>query len=195
MNLLFLLFSVASVVGSLFVVLSANPVHSVLSLILVFCFTSMTLILLTADFIGLLLIVVYVGAIAVLFLFVIMMLNIKLVQLTESTVRWLPIIFFLIISLVAEVFYSLKSGDITYAEHSFLPANWYLHLSGKETLGLLGEFLYSYTFYHFLLAGGILLTALVGAITVTVGLKRVTRRQYIYKQVGRDAFGAINFYK
>jgi NADH-quinone oxidoreductase subunit J len=82
MDLLLLFFGLSSVFASILVILSSNPVHSVLSLILVFCLTSASLIIITADFLGILLIVVYVGAIAVLFLFVIMMLNIKLVQLT-----------------------------------------------------------------------------------------------------------------
>ena len=81
MSILFYSFTSVSLVASLFVVFSSNPVYSVLSLILVFCSASMVLLVLTVDFLSILFIVVYVGAIAVLFLFVIMMLNIKLIQM------------------------------------------------------------------------------------------------------------------
>ena len=90
-NLLFLLFGALSILFSLFVVISKNPVHSILSLILVFFNAASLLIILGAEFLAMLFVIVYVGAVAVLFLFVIMMLNVKLSNLNASMYRYLPI--------------------------------------------------------------------------------------------------------
>lgn len=188
--------AVLAIVASTAVVLSRNPVHSVLSLILVFCFSSMVLISLTADFLALLFIVVYVGAIAVLFLFVIMMLNIKIVQISESNIRWLPLGFFIFAILSAEVFMVISPvfSATLILDASFLQA-WVEHVSGADLLVFLGSTLYSYLFYSFLLSSFVLLVALVGAIMLTVGVRRVSRRQLISKQVSRDVFSSIVFYK
>jgi NADH-quinone oxidoreductase subunit J len=194
MDLLLLFFGLSSVFASILVILSSNPVHSVLSLILVFCLTSASLIIITADFLGILLIVVYVGAIAVLFLFVIMMLNIKLVQLTESVVRWLPLVLLVFAALIMEILYSLTAVITPYSAY-FLLSPVGDTLAGGEGLVFLGEVLYTYTFYSIILAGGVLLTALLGAITLTVGVQRTSRRQFIYKQVGRSAFSSLTFFK
>jgi len=90
-NIFFLLFSSLSIIFSFFVIISRNPVHSILSLILVFFNAASLLIILGAEFLAMLFVIVYVGAVAVLFLFVIMMLNIKVTSLTASIYRYLPI--------------------------------------------------------------------------------------------------------
>ena len=90
-NIFFFLFSSLSIIFSFFVIISKNPVHSILSLILVFFNAASLLILLGAEFLAMLFIIVYVGAVAVLFLFVIMMLNVKVTNLTASIYRYLPI--------------------------------------------------------------------------------------------------------
>lgn len=206
--ILFYTFSCLALVSSLLVIFSANPVHSVLALIVVFCATSMLLLLLRVDFLALLLVVVYVGAIAVLFLFVVMMLNIKLVQLNESVLRWLPLGLLVILALVTEVFYvfsaaigvyddsilSVRFSDMGTAPLAF-DLSWIVLTLGLESLSFLGSNLYSFFYYSFVVSSFILLTSLVGAITLTVGAKRISRRQHIYKQVSRDVFGAISFYK
>lgn len=188
-NFLFL----STLAASTLVVFSKHPIHSVLSLILVFCLSSLVILLLTVDFFGLLLIVVYVGAIAVLFLFVIMMLNIKISQITESLLRWVPLVLLLIVVLVAEVSYALGSVlTMGFSSHSY---SWETLFFGGSNIKLIGEVLYNYTFFSFLVAGLVLLTSLVGSILLTVGLRRSSKRQQIYKQVGRKSFGSINFYK
>jgi NADH:ubiquinone oxidoreductase subunit 6 (subunit J) len=203
MDFLFFLFSGLALISSLFVIFSANPVHSVLSLILVFCSTSMLLLLLRIDFLSILFVVVYVGAIAVLFLFVVMMLNIKLVQLSESVVRWLPLALLVALGLTSNLFYVFGSSIGHYSsefEHIansaiHLDASWVAYSFGVESLALLGSALYGPFVYSFVLSSFILLVALLGAITLTVGSRRLSRRQHIYKQVSRDAFGSIHFYK
>jgi NADH-quinone oxidoreductase subunit J len=207
MEFLFFTFAGLALFASLFVVFSANPVHSVLSLILVFSTTSMLLLLLRVDFLSLLLVVVYVGAIAVLFLFVVMMLNVKLVQLSESTVRWLPLGLLVALALTTEVFYVFGAaiGDHSLESHfvgvggqdhyAYFDLHWLNQLLGLEFLSFLGSVLYSYFFYSFVVSSFVLLVALIGAIVLTVGSRRLSRRQHIYKQVSRDVFSTIRFYR
>lgn len=196
MEVLFFVFTGVSLVGSLLVVFSANPVHSVLSLILVFCSASMVLLLVTVDFLSILFVVVYVGAIAVLFLFVIMMLNIKLVQINESVMRWLPLggIFGLVF--VSEVLYIFEVVfPLYYFDFNNLQQSWPLLLQGSETLNLFGGALYMFFVVPFIIAAFVLLTALLGAIVLTVNGVRFSRRQLVYKQVGRNVFHTISFFK
>jgi NADH-quinone oxidoreductase subunit J len=210
MDFLFFVFAGLALAGSLFVIFSANPVHSVLSLILVFCSTSMLLLLLRVDFLSILFVVVYVGAIAVLFLFVVMMLNIKLVQLNESIVRWLPLALFVAVGLTSNLFYVFSSAVGGYSAESRVMLKAFDELlstttvfdsplvdvvTTAESLVLLGSALYGVLSYSFVLSSFVLLVALLGAITLTVGSRRLSRRQHVYKQVSRDFFGAIRFYK
>jgi NADH:ubiquinone oxidoreductase subunit 6 (subunit J) len=209
METFFYVFFTLALLSSLLVVFSTNPVHSVLSLIVVFCTTSMLLLLLRVDFLALLLVVVYVGAIAVLFLFVVMMLNIKLVQLNESFLRWLPLGLVVVFALVTEIFYVFSGATGGYDQTTFVvfslvqrdlisvsfDFSWINNVMGLDSLAFLGSSLYSYFAYSLILGSFVLLTSLMGAIALTVGAKRVSRRQYIYKQVNRDVFGSISFYK
>lgn len=194
MDLLFTFLFPSILAAALLVVFSAHPIHSVLSLILVFCFSSMLLLLVTIDFFAFLLIIVYVGAIAVLFLFVIMMLNIKVVQLTESFVRWIFLVLLVGLAIAAEVFYGLNILVSNQSGTIFLNSSWDTLVFGGNQVKFVGEVLYSYYFVPFILSGLVLLTALVGAIILTVGAQRDCRRQQIYKQVGRREFGSITFY-
>jgi NADH-quinone oxidoreductase subunit J len=195
MQFLFFLFTGVALVASLFVVFSTNPVHSVLSLIVVFCSSSMVLLLLTVDFLSILFVVVYVGAIAVLFLFVIMMLNIKLVQINESVLRWVPLSFLLTLIFVSEVLYVFTEA---FTEHLFLGEfgfSWLKQLINSETLSLFGGSLYFYFLYSFVLAAFVLLIALMGAIVLTISVNKGSRRQFVYKQVGRNVLTSVVFYK
>jgi NADH-quinone oxidoreductase subunit J len=196
MSILFYSFTSVSLVASLFVVFSSNPVYSVLSLILVFCSASMVLLVLTVDFLSILFIVVYVGAIAVLFLFVIMMLNIKLIQISESVLRWVPLGFVLTLVFTSEVFYIFDiSFSFYYFDFLLSQQSWLSIFQNNETLSLFGGALYLYFFFAFILAAFVLLTALLGAIVLTVNGVKLTRRQVVYKQVGRGVFDTISFFK
>lgn len=191
MQFLFFLFTGVALVASLFVVFSTNPVHSVLSLIVVFCSTSMLLMLLTVDFLSILFVVVYVGAIAVLFLFVIMMLNIKLVQINESVLRWIPLSFLLALVFVSEVLYVFIGVFSDYQLLGEFSFSWLKAVVNSETLNLFGGSLYFYFLYSFILAAFILLVALMGAIVLTISANKGSRRQAVYKQVGRNV---LNLY-
>lgn len=195
MQFLFFLFTGVALVASLFVVFSTNPVHSVLSLIVVFCSTSMLLMLLTVDFLSILFVVVYVGAIAVLFLFVIMMLNIKLVQINESVLRWLPLSFLLALVFVSEVLYVFTEVFVDYLNPGEFSFSWLKQVVGSETLNLFGGSLYFYFLYSFILAAFVLLVALMGAIVLTISSNKGSRRQFVYKQVGRNVLTSVTFYK
>lgn len=195
MQFLFFLFTGVALVASLFVVFSTNPVHSVLSLIVVFCSTSMLLMLLTVDFLSILFVVVYVGAIAVLFLFVIMMLNIKLVQINESVLRWLPLSFLLTLVFVSEVLYVFTEVFVDYLNPGEFSFSWLKQVVGSETLNLFGGSLYFYFLYSFILAAFVLLVALMGAIVLTISSNKGSRRQFVYKQVGRNVLTSVTFYK
>jgi NADH-quinone oxidoreductase subunit J len=192
--MLFYLFSSISLVGSFFVVFSANPVHSVLSLILVFCSTSLVLFTLSVDFLSILFVVVYVGAIAVLFLFVVMMLNVKIAQLNESVLRWLPLAVFIGLSFATQFLYLVSFSFGAYTVYPNFSTSWLTDVFGFNALSLIGSAIYSFFSYNFLVSGFVLLTALFGAITLTVGTRRMSRRQLVYKQVGRDSFTAVSFY-
>ena len=92
------------IICSILVIIAKNPVHSILYLILVFCASSLLLVSIGSEFLGIIFIVVYVGAIAVLFLFVIMMLNIKIIELNENIIRYLPLTFIIFFILFIQIF-------------------------------------------------------------------------------------------
>ena len=109
-NFLFFIFAFIILSCALMVIGSKNPIHSILYLVLVFCSSSGILLMLEVDFLAMMFIVVYVGAIAVLFLFVIMMLNIKIIELNENLISYLPISAFLMIIFILEFFIFLDSN-------------------------------------------------------------------------------------
>jgi NADH-quinone oxidoreductase subunit J len=196
-NIFFLFFSSFSIVFSSIVILSKNPVHSILSLILVFFNASGLLILLGSEFLAMLFIIVYVGAVAVLFLFVIMMLNIKISGLTTSIYRYLPIFFVLGSIFVFEflmLFYfdlvSLNLNNLDLFQTNFLN-EWTSFLEPSNNIDVLGQLLYTYYSYLFLLSGVILLVSMIGAISLTLHRRNDTKRQLIYKQIKRDFSSSI----
>ena len=187
-SILFYLFSSIALIASIMVINSKNPVHSVLYLILVFCNSAGLFILLGVEFLAITFIIVYVGAIAILFLFVVMMLNIKLVELNENMFRYLPIgaliglIFLFEIFLVLEnnlisLNYSLDSNNIHYI--------WDNKITNYSNIELIGSILYTNNFYLFLVASLILLVAMIGAIILTLYMQTNIKRQDVFKQTSR----------
>jgi NADH-quinone oxidoreductase subunit J len=175
-------------------------VHSILSLILVFFNAASLLIIIGAEFLAMLFIIVYVGAVAVLFLFVIMMLNVKVTNLTASIYRYLPIslifgsIFFFQFFMLFYV--DLVSVDTSYLyliEDNFLN-EWSVSLVSVSNIAVLGQLLYTYYSYLFILSGVILLVSMLGAISLTLHRRNDTKKQYIYKQIERD-FGSSIIWK
>jgi NADH-quinone oxidoreductase subunit J len=180
--LFFYLFAGVCVASATMVIVSRNPVHSVLFLILAFVNASGLFILMGAEFLGMMLIVVYVGAVAVLFLFVIMMLDVDFVELREGFLEYLPI--GLVIGAVFLVELLLVAGGwiinpgTTKTITAAIPAN----VSNTEALGLV---LYTRYIHYFQLSGMVLLVAMIGAIVLTLRHKASVKRQDINVQNAR----------
>ena len=231
------------VLFSAFMVIRAkNPVYSVLFLILVFCNSAGLLLLLNLDFFALIFLIVYVGAIAVLFLFVVMMLNIKLTEVHESIFHYLPIggfvgfIFFLefyflfnqeIVPLHLDnfsqqndsflVFQFYLFAILAFLKYAFTTTNfsekfqlysdsffeklanidkfssnhidyviWPTLIDSKTPVEALGQVLYTYYSYFFIVASLILLISMIGAIMLTLNPNRAVKRQQVFEQNARD---------
>ena len=204
-NLLFLLFGALSILFSLFVVISKNPVHSILSLILVFFNAASLLIILGAEFLAMLFVIVYVGAVAVLFLFVIMMLNVKLSNLNASMYRYLPIStifgFVFLCEILVVLYVDISSVNIhnlmlltpPYFIHLNFLNIWANSITPLNNIVIFGQLLYTYYSYLFITSGLILLVSMIGAISLTLHRRNDIKRQYIYKQVQRDFYTAISW--
>ena len=180
--LFFYLFASVCVASAVMVIVSRNPVHSVLFLILAFVNASGLFVLMGAEFLGMMLIVVYVGAVAVLFLFVIMMLDVDFVELREGFIAYLPIgiviggIF--MVELLLVVFSWVINPGIAKQITAAIPTN----VSNTEALGLV---LYTRYIHYFQLAGMVLLVAMIGAIVLTLRHKAYIKRQNINVQNAR----------
>jgi NADH-quinone oxidoreductase subunit J len=233
----FYLFSTIALISAVMVIWSpskGNPVHSVLFLVLVFCNATGLLILLEVEFLALLFLVVYVGAIAVLFLFVVMMLapaEGKMRRNYDSSVSdtsklsggFLVVALLLAMIFLCEVFFVVRGNFVALEEsvEGSMPSyiGWIQVLDGTgsstSNLESLGQVLYTYYFYYFIVAGFVLLIAMIGAIVLTlesgashenkeisfgnipnVYSQRVQGKgQQIYEQLSRDVQKAVFFYK
>ncbi len=187
---LFYLFSIVALTAAIGVLVAPHPVQSVLYLVLVFCNGAGLLLLVEADVLALLFVVVYVGAIAVLFLFVVMMLDLKRRPLRSSHVmpilpaaRVLALVFF------GELVLVMRQETLVNPEVTQVPyMTWMEQLDRFRPLQPLGQVLYTHYLVHFLLAGLILLVALVGAIVLTLpvrGGSRQSKRQHVMHQMSR----------
>jgi NADH-quinone oxidoreductase subunit J len=185
----FYVLAATAVIGGLLVVTARNPVHSVLWLILTFFSSAGLFVLLGAEFLAMLLVVVYVGAVAVLFLFVIMMLDVDFVRLREGFARYLPLAVIVAGVLLAEmVMISLVVANGGAAAGAAAPA-----VAGADATNVeaLGRVLYTDYVYIFQAAGIVLLIAMIGAIVLTLRHKPNVRRQDVSRQVGRDRTKAM----
>lgn len=199
---LFYIFSSLAIICGIMVISSRNPVFSVLFLVLVFCNAAGLLLLLETDFLAMLFLIVYVGAIAVLFLFVVMMLNVRITTLKESVLRYLPIgglilfiFFFEVISVINGDLVPFFSSKLACFENDFLILNqdlkttlWTNQIDPTTNIGALGEVLYTYYVYCFIIASLILLVAMIGAILLTMRKRTNVKKQEIFDQV----YGNIN---
>jgi NADH-quinone oxidoreductase subunit J len=179
------------IVSALIVILARNPVHSVLFLILAFVNAAGLFLLMGAEFLGMILIVVYVGAVAVLFLFVVMMLDVDFAEMKQGFVRYLPIGGLIALVVVAELVYAI-GYEWTRSPAVGAAATPSGTLSNTAALG---RVLYTQYFYFFQAAGMILLTAMVGAIVLTLRHKPGVKRQNIAAQVARDPASAVELRK
>lgn len=239
LQILFYLFSSIALISGVMVITAKNPVHSVLFLILVFCNAAGLLVLLNLDFFAMIFLIVYVGAIAVLFLFVVMMLNIKLAEINENILRYLPIGGFIGLLFVFEILlvidndlipvlvfpesqnhvfssgllgtieifvYKIQGlwsqspseyrGDLENllsSSQSFQDSlsassyiEWASKTQSKTNIEALGQIIYTYYAFYFILASLILLVAMIGAIVLTMHKGISVKRQEVFEQNTRD---------
>ena len=177
-SLFFYLFAGITLLSGLMVISSKNPVHSVLFLILAFFNAAGLFVLLGAEFLAMLLVVVYVGAVAVLFLFVVMMLDINFVELREGFQKYMPLGLGVGGLLLAELF-------ITVFARASLKTD-VVPMEGPHNTAAIGLVLYTDYVYLFQLAGLILLVAMIGAITLTLRKRDGVRKQVIQEQNSRQ---------
>jgi len=196
--LLFYVFSSIALMSSVMVISARNPIHSILFLILVFCNAAGLLILLEVEFLAMLFLIVYVGAISVLFLFVIMMLNIKLTEFNQNILRYLPIGGIIVFIFMIEVL-SIIDADLIplFINNSFYSVKYILcdlnSVSWINTIEFitnsqaLGNIIYTYYFALFILAGILLLVSMIGAIVLTLNKRTNARKQNIIAQLSSAA--------
>ncbi|WP_373356997.1 NADH-quinone oxidoreductase subunit J [Pseudoroseicyclus sp. CXY001] len=180
--LAFYLFAITMLGGGLMTVLARNPVHSVLWLILAFLSAAGLFVLAGAEFVAMLLVIVYVGAVAVLFLFVVMMLDIDFAELKAEMARYMPLA--LLIGVVIIMQLLLAFGVWEFGEGA--EGNLAAPIGEGLNTRLLGIVLYDQYFLLFQLAGLILLTAMIGAIVLTLRHRQDIKRQNVLVQMSRD---------
>ena len=179
----FYLFSLSTVVGGFFTVVGRNPVHSVLWLILSFLSSAGLFVLLGAEFVAMLLIIVYVGAVAVLFLFVVMMLDVDFAELKAELAQYMPL------ALLIGVILLMQLGMAFSVWSSYEGAEASRMAVAPEDVhntAALGILLYDKFFLLFQLAGLILLVAMIGAIVLTLRHRKDIKRQNVLEQMYRD---------
>jgi NADH-quinone oxidoreductase subunit J len=192
-TIFFYLFSILAVASAVMVITSRNPVHSVLFLILCFFNAAGLFILMGAEFLAMILVVVYVGAVAVLFLFVVMMLDVDFVKLREGMASYFPI--GAVIGLMVLVELGLVFGTWNLSPESLKAAAAPLSPTATSNTAALGEILYTKYVYFFQAAGLVLLVAMIGAIVLTLRHKEGVKRQNISDQVARTPATAIEIRK
>lgn len=189
------LFGSICLIAALIVIYSRNPIHSVIFLILVFCRASALLILLGVEFLAMIFLVVYVGAIAVLFLFVVIILQIKLSEIEDELFQYLPIGAFIGMFFLLERFVVLNQDFIPLLrfENSVDYLDWSSKIDDFTNLHALGQTLYTHYLLYFLLAGIVLLVAIIAAIGLTINVQQESKRQLIFQQLSRKVGNAIFF--
>jgi NADH-quinone oxidoreductase subunit J len=179
-EILFYTFSAVLIVAAVGVITARNPVHAALFLVLAFCNSAVLWLLMEAEFLAIVLVLVYVGAVMVLFLFVVMMLDINIAQMREGFTRYAPlgiIVALLVIAEIASVVWVKRLGLEEAAPAVFAAGPDYSNTRA------LGELLYSKYLYPFELAAMLLLLAIVAAITLTMRRRRGAKQQDVAAQV------------
>ena len=181
--LLFYIFSLTIVASALMVIFSKQPINSILFLIFSFINAAGLFILAGAEFLALIIVIVYVGAVAVLFLFVIMMLDFNPETIKEETKKYLPVGLLVGSVLFVEIILMMNSPEIFSKEFKIIGRIVETDLTNTE---ILGSLIYTEYFLQFQMAGFILLVAMIGAIVLTLRHRDFVRRQNIHDQVSRD---------
>ena len=191
--LAFYMFALITVASAVMVISARNPVHSVLFLILAFFNSAGLFVLLGAEFLAMILVLVYVGAVAVLFMFVVMMLDINFVELRQGFLQYLPLGAIIGLLLLGELF-------VVVGGHALTP----LAVAGESVpippaavtnIEALGALIYTHYIYLFQAAGMVLLVAMIGAIVLTHRTRKGVRKQRIADQIARRAEETIELVK
>ena len=192
--LFFYLFAFVAIASAFMVIWARNPVHSVLFLILTF-FNAAGLFLLTgAEFLAMILLVVYVGAVAVLFLFVVMMLDIDFAKLRSTALEYAPVGALIGVILAAELLLVI-GGSVISTDIGMTIANPIPDVATRTNTAALGDHLYTTYVYFFQIAGLVLLVAMIGAIVLTLRHRTNIKRQNIANQVARSPETAVEVVK
>ena len=186
----FYLFAIVAVVSGALVIFARNPVHSVLWLILAFFSAAGLFVLLGAEFVAMLLVIVYVGAVAVLFLFVVMMLDVDFAELRAGMARYLPVGLLIGLVLLVQLGFAFGAWEISDTALGLRQAVTPSPAEVENTAAL-GQLLYTKYVLLFQLAGLFLLVAMVGAIVLTLHKRADVKRQDVLAQMYRDPKAAV----
>ena len=187
-------FSFVSITSSIIVVSALNPVYSVFFLVLVFLSVSGMLFTVELDFLPLGFVIVYVGAIAILFLFVVMMLSIKLTSLSNPFFNSLPVLLFFLVGFYTCVYVAFSSPFVytTFLEdQQRRNISWALSIDVLSNVEALGHVLYTYYFILLLISGIVLLVAMVGSISLTLQFNKKLKSQFLFRQLSRKMYNAL----
>jgi NADH-quinone oxidoreductase subunit J len=192
--LAFYLFSAVAIASGVMVISARNPVHSVLFLILAFFNAAGLFILMGAEFLAMILVVVYVGAVAVLFLFVVMMLDINFIELREGFLRYLPVGAVVGLILLGELIFGFGAwyASAVHLASAVAPIPAVGDITNTDALG---RILYTRYAYLFEVSGLVLLVAMVGAIVLTLRSREGVRRQVIAHQLARRGRDSLEIRK
>ncbi len=197
-NIVYILFFFIVVISSMGVLLSKNPIHSVFFLIIVFLHVSFLLLLLHVEFLAFLIFIVYLGAIAVLFLFVIMMFNIHILETRDNIIRYIPLVISILL-IIIEISYitdwiNFNWNILSFQDFFYIHKNWYNLLFNKDNIVLI-SIIYNYYLYSFIIASLILLVAMIGAIMLTLNLNVDLKKQIYYVQNSKNLYNSVSLRK
>ncbi len=215
-DLIFIILTFLIVVCACFVIISKNPIHSLLFLVIIFIIATVIFLILDVEFIAMLFLVLYIGAIIVLFLFVVMMLNVRILELNERIISYIPIasiivlIFFVLILTILRMNFiiekSLISSNILYITDFFvnelvffnyknIKYIFFQNFINYSNLNILGFILYTEYIYIFFLCGIVLLIAMIGSILLTLQNISLSKKQDYYFQTSQDISKSIRYIK
>jgi len=194
-NILFYFFESFLIISSIMVITSTNAMYSIFFLILVFTNATCLLLLLGAEFLALVIILIYIGAVAVLFLFVIMMVDIKHIDKKEKNFfSKLPInilIGFVLLTCLYFVIFNDLTFDLKPTDTQIKFYNWLKHVHSFSNIETVGQYLYTTGFLYFLLSGIILLVAMFSSIILIININKSVKRQQINEQIIRKVNNSI----
>ena len=190
-NILFYLFSIILLFSSFMVITVKNSIYAVLFLVLSFIAASGLLLLLKCEFLALMFIIIYVGAIAVLFLFVVMMLDLKITSYKKDILKYFPFgsliggLFLTEILFIVNETFQLNPYSNFFLENTYF--SWYTRLENFTEIQSIGQVVYTQYVLQFLIAGNVLLLATIAAVVLTITTNANTeKKQIIYKQLSRN---------